>query len=354
MSEPAPPVPASAREITSAWLRRALASVFPAATFDALERERIGEAYGFASRIYRCRWRHGARRASVVVKLWSFEGEFEGEFESGGDAEVRFYRAIPAPGVRVPRCFYADSDRSKGVAVLVLEDLTGAVQGDDLAPLEGPRADALAAGLARMHATWADRRDLAEHAWLADATGWRRDASWFRPRRRRFLERFGDRTGDATRELLGALERAPALAAERLADAPTSLLHGDLHLDNVLFVADGEPVLLDWSRPAAGPAPLELAALLFRMAPLARFEPLLERYGDVFERSVARPPPRSAWGRWLGGAFLREFATMTCGVARWEPDGPREARLIEATVERAERAARFWRTRDPELFERLL
>ncbi|MDX1417752.1 MAG: hypothetical protein R3293_26360 [Candidatus Promineifilaceae bacterium] len=63
-------VPAFEAEITREWLRAALTASFPVATFESFTRERIGESYGFASRLYRCRWREPGIEQSVVVKQW--------------------------------------------------------------------------------------------------------------------------------------------------------------------------------------------------------------------------------------------------------------------------------------------
>lgn len=70
MSETDFPVPASEAEVTKEWLGAVLASSFPDAAFASLEGERIGEAYGFASRIFRYRWKDRRTPQSVVIKLW--------------------------------------------------------------------------------------------------------------------------------------------------------------------------------------------------------------------------------------------------------------------------------------------
>jgi hypothetical protein len=105
------------------WLRNTLASAFPNTTFDTVGTERIGEEFGFASRIVRCRWDSIEPPRSVVVKLWDTDGP-------GGEREVSFYRSFgKAVGARIPACYHAaiDPDRKRGV--LVLEDLRNVVQG---------------------------------------------------------------------------------------------------------------------------------------------------------------------------------------------------------------------------------
>ena len=77
-------VPASEAEVTKEWLQAALASSFPNATFEPLASERIGEAYGFASRIFRYKWQDNGTPQSVVMKLWNTDSK-------AGLGEIRFY-----------------------------------------------------------------------------------------------------------------------------------------------------------------------------------------------------------------------------------------------------------------------
>jgi len=43
---------------------------------------------------------------------------------------------------------------------------------------------------------------------------------------------------------------------------PPTLIHADLHLDNVMFLPDGTPVILDWPSACMGSAVLDLGRLL--------------------------------------------------------------------------------------------
>ena len=333
------PIPRTEADLSREWLRAALADTFPRATFSSLERARVGEAYGLASRIVQCRWHDGGVPRSVIVKLWSTEGK-------AGVNEVRFYQRFDDLGVRIPKCFYAAYDEHVQRAALVLEDLSRAAQGDCLKLLDLPRAQQVARSLARLQAKWSNHE--VELAWLPNALVWTREAEWFRSRRKLFLERFPDRLGDLARSLLGRLEHAPGVANERLANATPTLSHGDFHLDNLMFER-GEPVFLDWSRPVRESAAHNLAGLLFDMAALDNFDSVLNCYLDAFG-AIVRPPERAVLERQLGGALLRKFAAATCGVALWQPSTQREAQLIEAGVERSSRAVTFWHERDPELF----
>jgi hypothetical protein len=54
--------------------------------------------------------------------------------------------------------------------------------------------------------------------------------------------------------------------------------------------------------------------------------------------------------RQLGGALLLAFITWTCGLARWEPNGDRERRMVDRGLACALRAVTRCRERDPDLF----
>ena len=142
-------------------------------------------------------------------------------------------------------------------------------------------------------------------------------------------------------------ERADA----RLLGAPATLLHADLHMDNVLFVGEEEaPVLLDWARAAKGPAAIDVAELLFQMAPLAELDDLLLAYLRALERHGVVGPDERGLRRQLGGALLRMVVRCTCGIAPWHPELAREERIIDSTLARVARAVEYWRGVDEELF----
>lgn len=335
-------VPASEAELSPEWLGAALAGSFPGAHAESAHVARIGEGYGLSSRIFRCRLSGAGMPGSVVVKLWPTDGP-------AGTRELQFYESFARElGVRVPACHHAASDTSRSRGVLVLEDLEGATQGDCLEPLDARGALAMAGVLAALHATWWERPELAAADWLpSHAT---RDTQWLRSRRGEFLARFGDGLDPTLRALLERVEPLAARADERLSGAPITLLHGDLHLDNVLFEADTErPVLMDWARVTRGPAVLDLAELLFAMGSIAALEPTLEHYLGALRRRGVHGLDDRALERQLGGALLRKFVTTTCGVARWQPASEREQRMIELGLRRIVRAIERWRQTDPEL-----
>jgi hypothetical protein len=201
--------------VTPEWLSAVLEREVSTARW-----ERIGIERGFRSVIGRVVTDHG----SVVVKLTTFEG---------ADVEVRFYREVES--APAPRAYYAHADGEH--VVLVLEDLTAGRAGDALV---GCTIDEAALVLERMAALrnpgdgfprWQDR--LALRAQRYDASV---DV---------FLERFGDSFPAEIRALAERLRSRLARVLTPLFERHVTLIHGDLHLDNVIFDGD-RAVILDW------------------------------------------------------------------------------------------------------------
>lgn len=273
----APAIPASVDAIDAGWLGPILADsglIAPGAAIDLVV-ERIGADRGFTGDVARVAWRAaGSRSGTVVVKLPDAAGAFE-----RCAREVLFYEHFaPICGARVPRFLFGAADPAAAAVVLVIEDVAG-TPGDVMTGCAVAEAAALVVELARMHARWwahpfvgGPRRPEWLPRWGAGtadaATPHRRAADRFR----RHLDPFFDRFGAGADPRLRALAEAIAPRCEdlmaRVACGPLTLIHADVHLDNVIFRAprrdpsSPRPVLLDWQSVSAGPAMYDLARAL--------------------------------------------------------------------------------------------
>ena len=336
-------VPTTVSEISPAWLKSTLASSFPEATLTGLQSQRIGADFGFASQIYRYRWQDNGTPQSIIVKYWHTNTK-------ASVNEIRFYHTFRNVGIRIPFCYYGAVDESLQKAILLLEDFEDAVQGDVLKMVGIEQAVNIAVSLAKLHVTWLTNPILAEHSWINSVSTWLPDNDWLQSRRALFLERFPDRLNGPARRFLDRIEEAPELVNDRLEFAPTTLLHGDFHLDNLLFEKQTTPILLDWSRPLSGPAVINLADLLFCMIPLENFDHIFEAYLAAYSGTRKNITDKTNWQNQLGGAFLRKFTMSTCGLALWQPTLPRAVKIIEKTIENVNVMTDFWYRRDPKLF----
>jgi aminoglycoside phosphotransferase (APT) family kinase protein len=321
-------VPVTESDITPQWLQTVLGQ-----DIQDVRTERIGEAYGLSSKLYRCRMAVRGLPRTTVVKL--------SESDRAADLrEVPFYSTFGARlGIRIPRCFGGAVDGRQ--AVLVFEDFEQALQGDCLGQLDADGAATMARMVAALHATWWESPELAAAEWLAPMSV--RTREWLLERRVKCLERFADRLTPLARQLFDQVESVNTRVEELLAGAPHTLLHADLHLDNVLFDERG-PILLDWARVSRGPAAIDLVELMFLMSP--EWEPVLAAYlGELRWCGVA--VDETALHRQVSGALLRRFISITCGISRWDTPSERERRMIEVDQQRVFRAIEAWQAINP-------
>ncbi len=256
-------IPHDAEQINADWLRGAV-STKDADTFSSLisvSVERLAEATALATDIYRLNLGYApggpSGPATLVAKLPSSIPAVR-EVARGWrtyEREVQFYRDIAATvALRIPRSYVAEFDPLTYGFVLIMEDLSSATGGDQVAGLSLDNTRQALEEIAALHASWWDRPELAtleattirpfgEGPWVG--TGQRHGAAWpaFEP----FL---ADR---ASPELRRITERMAASVEPMMIDmarGPRTLCHGDFRADNMLFSArDGSLITVDWQAP---------------------------------------------------------------------------------------------------------
>lgn len=330
MAHPLGPAALEAR-----WLEAVLreGEVLPRARVRGLGTQIIGVGYGLDGTSARVTLDGDDVPDTVVVK-WSPA--------ENARREACFYRHIaPHLDVRLATLLGARMDAEGGRGVLVLSDVAPARQGDTIVGATASESDALVDTMARLHAPfWGGGRlpDLAAvPMWARDGAGQAARVLELLPP---FLAAWEGRLPAAALRCAAALPPRLAAASDRLAQSPATLVHADLHLDNVLFLADGTPVVLDWPSACRGPAALDLARLLVEGMPSAarreRQERLMLRYlaalaacGVDCDRDRLRTD-------------LVDVAVLLFAAAiRWatgphgrHPDVPRVERIMESLVRR--------------------
>jgi hypothetical protein len=181
------------------------------------------------------------------------------------EREVRFYQELaPQLPVHVPRAFYADIDVETADMVLLLEDLSPAQPGDQLAGCSVAVARSAVDELVNLHAPrWADPT-LADLGWLhGDRAATRRLLGALLPELwRGFQQRYEAELGPEVLEAGDAL--FGRLDGYLLSNTgPWTIVHGDYRLDNLLFaVTLGEGVsvaVVDWQTCGHGSGPADVA-----------------------------------------------------------------------------------------------
>jgi aminoglycoside/choline kinase family phosphotransferase len=283
------PVPAGPHEITRSWLLEVLrdsALLPPAETIASLQTTVIGQDRGFTGVIARVQFTYAhdveAALSSVVVKLPLATREVPSSYRTTRQRdpaveqryfercarEVAFYQHI-APQIlsALPRVYYGVADPEERRVVMVLEDLLTFRPGDALQGCSVAEAASVIDWLARLHARWWQRESLETFSWLPQ---WGGDAQEAQERYARlvplFLQRFRARLPEFLREMIEALIPVYGMLRTRLRETPTTLVHGDLHLDNIFFPVSTRPAeirIIDWQGVARGRAVVDLTTFLF-------------------------------------------------------------------------------------------
>jgi hypothetical protein len=238
----------TAQELTSDWLATAIGA--PGAELLAVDPIGTGQLSQSLRVTYR-----GADGAdgSVVVKLASADPTSRGTGVGMGAyfREISFYRSLAARIVGpVPACHLAEYDAAEGFFTLVLEDIAGASQGDQIDGCTIDEAALALRALAEVHAPVLGDLVVGMADWLNLPNPLNQDLlTMLLPA---FLDRYGERI---RAEHVAVCERfVPSIdgwAGDRR--PPLGLVHGDYRLDNLLF-GDATCTVVDWQTVTWGPA----------------------------------------------------------------------------------------------------
>ena len=146
--------------------------------------------------------------------------------------------------------------------VLLLEDITDADPGDQVAGAGLDRCEAALRTIARAHAAFWQQPSLDEEFWLLPLDiDTRMRHSMFRRSRPLFEQAFHTEVEAGLKRYLDRVQRQGVEMMRSLCGAPTTLLHCDLRLDNLFFGA-GEVIVFDWQLVRRGPSAYDVAYFL--------------------------------------------------------------------------------------------
>jgi len=337
-------VPATEADLTPVSLTSMLARAFPNCQIESLSKTRIGIDYGLASTNFRCEIEGQNAPTSLVAKLWDTEGV-------GGTSEVNFYDHVGSKlSSSIPCCYYGAIDKEQHRGVLLLEDIANARQGDCTERASFEETARLTITLAEIHAAhWRDS-NLNSWVWLPDFRPLNATPEWLEPRAEKIQQLYGELFDPLSRNLLAIAPKVAARANALLAGGYQTLVHGDLHLDNVIFDdLNCRLYLLDWASAVKGSPALDLQVLLFDIGPLDHFNQLFEIY-VVNVRELGAELEEAQLIQKLEGGLLRNFIRQTCGLANWPNPHGRSLEIIKTSIERAILAVNFWHEQNPALF----
>lgn len=292
MSMPAEFMPELPEELTAEWLTQVLG-----VAVQRVDQTVLGEGQGFMGDILRLTL-HCAEEeapASVIAKLPKRANRGMGEMIGVYEREIMFFRTLSEEmPVRIPKLIYANFDRDRGSEsqekilrfldrmprflvgaiaaagariaagkqrryVLLLEDLAPMQPADQLAGLDADGCKRVLEAIAPMHRHFWRSERLKGHFWLLPFDV---DARLRHGRFRQNRERFAASLDADLGPTLAWLDpNGEALVRRFVAEAPETLAHCDLRLDNVMFGAD-DCAFIDWQLLRRGPAALDVAYFL--------------------------------------------------------------------------------------------
>ncbi|MEM7220438.1 MAG: phosphotransferase [Pseudomonadota bacterium] len=356
-------LPETPEELTPEWLSTALAR-----PITDIETQNLGEGVGFMGDVLLTRFSPaGQQPASAVIKLPKKANRVMGEMLGVYEREIMFFREFGADvPVRVPRLYFSAFDRDKGSEnqkaileqidrwplflskavnvvgaaiagakkrryLLGIEFLEGMQPGDQLAGLSPERCGIVLEDIAKLHRAYTGSAALDEQFWLLPLGI---DARLRHGIFLQHVDRFARSAPPGLAPKLAWLrDNGVELSHRLMAEAPNTLLHGDLRLDNVVF--DGEHcAFIDWQLVRHGPAAYDVAYFLssaLRQDASGRdTDDLLARYYDalaIADYSFA------AFRRDYDRALLTIVANMA-GANQVDVGDGRGRRLMQAWFER--------------------
>jgi hypothetical protein len=250
---PTSPIIQAPEQITAEWLSAALGR--PGLEIAATERIGTGQM----SQCHRVRFAApGGSDETVVVKLASDDATSRGTGTGLGAyfREIAFYKNLAGRiGGPLPRCHLAEYDAAEGWFTLVLEDVVGGVQGDQIAGCGVQEARVALTELARIHAPVLGDLALGSADYLNQPNPFTQAVlTQLLPG---FLDRYDDRIAP---EHAALCERLVSSLDAWTVDQrpPLGLVHGDYRLDNLMFVGETCKVV-DWQTVSWGPAMVDAA-----------------------------------------------------------------------------------------------
>jgi aminoglycoside phosphotransferase (APT) family kinase protein len=321
-------LPEDPTSIDAAWMQHALASGGVVGTLTNVEfAGYIGTGQMGRNARYKLTWDNSENKPATIVGKFPTDdptGRASG-FSSSYRKEFTFYTELASTvDVRAPKCYVARFDEPGQNFVLLMEDLAGSVQGDQMRGLNESEAELAVEQAVALHAPrWGDPQ-------LLQLTF----GEVFRTREetRERLQMIYDACCEPTLARLSANLPADAINLVRefapyagawatASDAPVTMLHMDFRPDNFLFgVHPDAPALaiVDWQTITAGPGTHDLAYMIggsFEPEVRARVERgLVQSYCQRLEAQNIQYTYDACWRDYrissLWGVIMSVIATM--------------------------------------------
>lgn len=299
------PTPA---DVDAAWLSDCLARAGHAGTVRGFTAERIGTGQIGLCMRYRLDL-EGADATTPRSLVGKFPSDDETSRATGVELrnylkEVSFYRELKDRlDIRTPRCYYAAIEGEGPEFMVLLEDLSPARPGDQLAGCGPEVAHAAVVELVGLHApSWNDA-GLRGVDWLGEPTEESRQTlrMLYQQLLPGFLDRYGSRLAEDEAAIIARVAEAESGPLFAALPAPFSLVHVDYRLDNLLIApGDSGPQVtaVDWQSITLGSPLADVAYFLGAgLLPEARREVERDIVADYHHRLQRRGIDDYDWER---------------------------------------------------------
>jgi aminoglycoside phosphotransferase (APT) family kinase protein len=255
--------PVSSGAVDSAWLTKVLRAarlLSGVQMIDGFETQPIGLGFGQTGESARLTLRYaqsqtsGAAPASVFVKFATSDPVRRKASMAIGlyQREINFYNVLAkAANVRAPACYFAETTDEGEFFALVLEDFPHHRPGDETLGLKVEEARLAIDLMTQLHGPYWGKMSKVDLAPLTMPARDRYVIAW-----NEMEARFGEHVPDRFRKAREAYLDAIVPLQKWLVSQPSTLGHGDLRLDNLLFGRGAEDpiVAVDWQavRPSKG------------------------------------------------------------------------------------------------------
>jgi len=214
-----------------------------------------------------------AAPATIVGKFPSPNEASRASGARGGyRAETLFYTELAGELACVTAgCYYGEISDDQSTFTLLLEDLAPKRQGDQIAGATDDEIEAAVRNLAGLHAPrWGDP-SIEQLDWMASGIG-DEYALYIEMGTPAFIDRYKDRLSEEDADVLRSFAAGVKNWTARRPETRT-FVHGDYRLDNLMFEATDEGVVVavvDWQTLSVGCGGQDLAYLLGNSSPPAQ------------------------------------------------------------------------------------
>jgi hypothetical protein len=248
---------ASPDELTADWLTSVLSENGLGPTnVKSFDVELLGGEQGMTGQLTRLRVRYEqdlpGLPTTLIAKFSAAHPAARAMISALGhyEREVRFYEELSSrTPVRSPRCYFGRFDPGTGFALLVIEDLARARNGNSIAGCSVDEVARVLVALAVLHAAWWQAPDLAHASWLRLRSLLAPEAmvGVFSDAWPSFLRKLSIPVTSQIREMGDWIEQHLPEAVTLFESGPRTLIHNDVQADNLFFSRSGEEVFfVDW------------------------------------------------------------------------------------------------------------